>query len=150
MTKKRSIGREAWLADYQSTLVQAAGIAYILGFSDQAATLHELSCQAMGIDTTPNRRQKDIDEPHEMRYNVSKKQEVKRMKIDNIIEKINNSCEPFSFDDLHKIFTAANNAEGLMLLDCIKDTDDIPIDIIDSALYDLGYQADEAGTYRKL
>lgn len=72
------------------------------------------------------------------------------MRIDNIIEKINNSCKPFDVDDLREIFTAANSADGLKLLECIEDSDDIPIDIIDSALYALGYQADEAGTYRKL
>ena len=72
------------------------------------------------------------------------------MRIENIIEKINNSCKPFDVDDLREIFTAANSADGLNLLECIEDSDDIPIDIIDSALYDLGYQADGAGTYRKL
>ena len=72
------------------------------------------------------------------------------MKIDNIIEKINNSCKSFDIDDLHEIFTAANSAEGLKMIESIDDTDDIPIDIIDSALYDLGYYADDAGTYRKL
>ncbi len=72
------------------------------------------------------------------------------MKIDNIIKKINNTCKPFDIDDLRAIFTAANNAEGLKMLESIDDTDDIPIDIIDSAMYDLGYYADTAGTYRKL
>lgn len=72
------------------------------------------------------------------------------MKIDNIIEKINNSCKPFDFNDLREIFTAANSDEGLKLLKHVKDPDDIPIDIIDSALYDIGYMADDAGTYRKL
>lgn len=72
------------------------------------------------------------------------------MKIDNIIAKVNNSCKPFDIDDLREIFTDANSAEGLKLLKHVEDPDDIPIDIIDSALYDLGYQADEAGTYRKL
>lgn len=71
------------------------------------------------------------------------------MKIDNIIEKINNSCKPFPADDLREIFTAAKNSEGLEMLKTCKDTDEIPIDIIDSALYDLGYCADDAGTYRK-
>lgn len=56
---KISTGREAWLSEYQEALVQAAGIAYILGFSDHAATLHELSCQAMGIDTELNRQKTD-------------------------------------------------------------------------------------------
>lgn len=78
------------------------------------------------------------------------KQEGKKMKIENIIEKINNSCKPFNIGDLREIFTAANSAEGLKLLECANDTDDIPIDIIDSALYNLGYYADDAGTYRKL
>jgi hypothetical protein len=58
MTQK-SPGRDAWLSDYQETLVQAAGIAYILGFFDHAKTLHELSCQAMGIDTELSRRKTD-------------------------------------------------------------------------------------------
>jgi hypothetical protein len=65
---KRSPGRDAWLNDYREALTQAAGIAYILGFSDHAKTLHELSCQAMGIETTANKRQKDIDTAPEMRY----------------------------------------------------------------------------------
>lgn len=56
---KRSPGRDAWLSDYQEALVQAAGIAYILGFSDHAQTLHKLSCQAMGIETELNRRKTD-------------------------------------------------------------------------------------------
>lgn len=58
MTKK-SIGRESWLSDYQDALVQAAGIAYILGFTDHAKTLHTLSCQAMGIETELSRRKTD-------------------------------------------------------------------------------------------
>lgn len=56
---KKSIGRESWISDYQDALVQAAGIAYILGFSDHAQTLHELSCQAMGIETELSRRKTD-------------------------------------------------------------------------------------------
>jgi hypothetical protein len=59
MMSKRSPGRDAWLSDYQDALVQAAGIAYILGFSDHAKTLHELSCQAMGIDIELSRRKTD-------------------------------------------------------------------------------------------
>lgn len=146
----------AWLNDYREALTQAAGIAYILGFSDHAKILHELSCQAMGIDTEVNRRQNDIDTAAKTRYhkgnqaNTPRKQEEKKMKIDKIVAKINNSCKPFDIDDLREIFTAANSAEGLKLLKHVNDSDDIPIDIIDSALYDLGYQADEAGTYRKL
>lgn len=70
----------AWLNGYRESLTQAAGIAYILGFSDHAKILHELSCQAMGIDTEVNRRQKDIDTEAKTRYNVSKKQEEKKMK----------------------------------------------------------------------
>ena len=58
----------AWLNDYREALTQAAGIAYILGFSDHAQTLHDLSCQAIGIETTANQRQKDIDSTPEMRY----------------------------------------------------------------------------------
>lgn len=84
---KKSIGSEAWLSDYQGALVQAAGIAYILGFSDHAKTLHELSCQAIGIDTEANRRQKNIDTAQEMRYHkenqaecTPRKQEGKTMK----------------------------------------------------------------------
>ena len=72
------------------------------------------------------------------------------MGIDSIVEKINHSCKSLDIDDLREIFTAANNAEGLKMLESIDDTDDIPIDIIDSAMYDLGYYADTAGTYRKL
>lgn len=56
---KKSTGRDAWLSDYKDALVQAAGIAYILGFSDHAKTLHTLSCQAMGIETELNRRKTD-------------------------------------------------------------------------------------------
>lgn len=56
---KRSIGRDAWLSDYKDALVQAAGIAYIIGFTDHAKTLHTLSCQAMGIDTELSRRKTD-------------------------------------------------------------------------------------------
>lgn len=49
----------AWLNDYRESLTQAAGIAYILGLTDHAKTLHELSCQAMGIETEVNRRKTD-------------------------------------------------------------------------------------------
>ena len=56
---KKSIGRESWLSDYQDALVQAAGIAYILGFQDHAKTLHEMSCQAIGIETELSRRKTD-------------------------------------------------------------------------------------------
>ena len=72
------------------------------------------------------------------------------MKIDKIVAKINRSCEPFDIDDLREIFTASNSFEGLNLLKHSNDPDDIPIDVIDSALYDLGYMADDEGTYRKL
>lgn len=54
----------AWLSDYREALTQAAGIAYILGFSDHAKALHELSCQAMGIESELNRR-KTNDKPAE-------------------------------------------------------------------------------------
>lgn len=49
----------AWLNDYREALTQAAGIAYILGLTDHAKTLHTLSCQAMGIETELSRRKTD-------------------------------------------------------------------------------------------
>ena len=72
------------------------------------------------------------------------------MRIENIIEKINNSCEPFDVDDLREIFTAAKYSEGLEMLKMCKDTDEIPLEFIDNALFVLGFKADDAGTYRKL
>ena len=77
------------------------------------------------------------------------KREGKKMKIDRIIEKINNSCKPFDIDDLREIFTAAKYSEGLETLKTCEDTDEIPLEIIDNALFILGYVADDAGTYRK-
>jgi hypothetical protein len=126
---KRSPGRDAWLNDYREALTQAAGIAYILGFSDHAKTLHELSCQAMGIampvypEQTTNRRQKDIDTVPEMQYHkgnaanmpLERKQEVKKMKKYEFGFYAESGeffeIREYGFDNGRKYYVAANSAE---------------------------------------
>ena len=131
---------------YTELLIDCIGAAIIAGYHNHADILHGLSCDVMGL-TIPKKCAMMIKagiEPEKIGT------EGKRMKIQNIVEKINNSCKPFALDDLHEIFTAANSAEGIEMLQTVSDTDEIPLEIIDSALYNLGYEADSAGTYRKI